>query len=107
MKTFYITRDRRLDPIPLRMHEGDIETINFDLRAYEEDNGTVTTVTWESGTLGVTNKTLTSQVASGNISASQTGRYTTKVTFDTGTLKTSRTLRITVVDETLTNDYPF
>lgn len=89
MKTFYITARRAR-----RKHErlelkGNAETIRFDWSSWAEDNGvTLTGVTWsvESGNAAVSSTSLASNVATGTITVSETGRSLIKLTATDGTL---------------------
>lgn len=109
MKTYYVTSERRLEPIFREMPEGEAETIRFDLTPWEEDNGTVTTATWtvKSGQASVSGAALTSSIASALVTASQSGKSRIEVSFTDGTETTVRNIFIIAREPTLyrTIDY--
>jgi len=75
MKSFIV---RAKDPIQVRRQlafKDGVETVQFDFSPWAEDNGTVSSVTWtvESGSAGISGQALASNVASAQITTSDTG----------------------------------
>ena len=75
MKSFVV---RANDPIQVRHQLGfkdGIETVSVDFSPWAEDNGTVSAVTWtlESGSAGISGENLASNVATAQITTSDTG----------------------------------
>lgn len=76
-------RNRELDQLLLM--EGQAETVNINLGPWEEDNDSVSSVTWslEQGSASISNENLSSSVASAVITGNSDGKSLIKVTFTT------------------------
>ena len=87
MKTFYIADEIRQIARQIVQFEGAVKKLALDFNVWSEDNATVSSVTWsvESGSAGISNEALTSNVASINITTSQAGNSVIKALATDGT----------------------
>lgn len=86
----------------------DAVTYEIDFSAWEEDNNTITSVTWtvDYGQVSVSNESLSSGVASALLTFTEQGRNLVSVLADTGTEKKQIWLEIYAKDyEYEPNDY--
>lgn len=83
--------------------KGDAETYEIDFTAWQEDNTTISSVTWtvESGSVSISGQTLTSGVASALLTFSHEGKQLVTVLADTGTEKKKIWLEIYATDRTI------
>lgn len=85
MKTIRLTNRRNREIDQLLLMEGESEQVSINLGSWEEDNDSVTSVSWvvDSGSASISNESLESSVASAVITGSSDGRSLIKVTFTT------------------------
>lgn len=84
-----ITANRNIiSPIKDRVAEGDVKKYQIDFSAWAEDNATLTGATWtvESGTVSVSNQSLSSNIATANITATGKGKALVSLSGTDGTL---------------------
>lgn len=110
MKTIYVTAQNELKtPYKDRAYKSDVKTYQIDFAPWAEDNATVTSVTWtvESGDVAVSGNALSSNVATANITMTDTGKALVKIQATAGSLKKSVYLDIKVNDPDtfFDNDY--
>lgn len=81
---------------------GDIVKYEFDFRPWQEDNDTITAVTWttESGQVAISSQAHTSGVASALLSFPQSGNNLVSVLATTATVKKKVWLEVYARDET-------
>lgn len=90
--------------------KGDAVTYEFDFTPWQEDNSTITSVTWtlESGSAAISNKVLTSGVATALVTFTDAGRNIISVLAATATEKKKVFLDVTARDQQLiADDYGF
>lgn len=94
--------DRFVDNVSI----GDVVAYEFDLRPWQDDNDTVTSVTWtsEAGSNGVSNTALSSGVASGRITFNNAGRSLFSLLINTATVKKKIWLEVLVKDRDINMD---
>ena len=88
MSNFFVTNKR--GPLPrysLSAAEGDDQAITVDCSAWAEDNGTVTSSTWnvEYGSAGVDGSALASNVVTARITTASAGKSLLTLTITDGT----------------------
>lgn len=108
MQTYTVTSNRKHQVRSLLMFEGETQTIKYDVSPWETDNGTVTAVTWtvKSGDASIANETLTSSVATAEITTSNTGKSMIKLTLTAGNNTYITHLHVHTKDpDVITNDY--
>lgn len=86
--------------------KGDANTYEFDFTAWQEDNSTITSVTWTvvSGSVSITNETLSSGVASALITFNNEGRALVSVLAETATEKKKVWLETYAKDMRISSD---
>ncbi len=87
--------------------EGDAVTFNFDFTPWQEDNNTITGVTWtvESGDVAVSGETLTAGVASALLTFANAGKHLVSITAATGTETRKIWLEVCATDPQQVFDY--
>ena len=85
------------------------KTYNIDYSAWSEENNNISTMTWtvKSGNAAVSNKTLSSNVATALITFSQVGKSLIQIKADSGTEIFTTYLELLVKDPNMAfvNDY--
>jgi hypothetical protein len=86
MKAYVVKANRTQQTRQLFAFIGESQAVQYDFKPWEADNGEVTAVTWttETGQAGITNKDLTSSIASATITTSQEGKSLIKLTATAG-----------------------
>lgn len=86
MITYTVKTNRDQQTRSKLSHKGEAETVEYDFSPWETDNSTVTAVTWtlKSGQASITNKSLSSSIASALITTSQAGTSLIKITATAG-----------------------
>lgn len=107
---FYVTAKAKPDYFTDNVSKGDAVTYDFDFTPWQEDNHTITSVTWtvEAGNASVSGQNLTAGVASALISFPDSGRTLISVLAQTATEK--KKIWLTAVAKDLTGgptDYGF
>ena len=87
MKEYVVKYNRSQQLQNLFAYIGEAQTVKFDLTPWEEDNGSVSSVTWstKAGDAAISNESLTSSIASAVITMSSEGASLIKLTATTGT----------------------
>lgn len=101
MPKYTVTENKNVnDPLKDRVFIGDITEYEVDFSPWSEKYGTVTSVTWtvESGQAAVSGETLSSNVATANVSTSKEGKSLVRIKATTGTLTKSFYLSILAYD---------
>ena len=108
-KEIFITARKDVtEPYKDRIYKGDVKTYRFDFRAWAEDNNNLTGVDWvvESGQASVSSEAHSSNVATANITATESGRSLIKVQATDGTLVKTAYLDLKIFDpEVFIDDY--
>ena len=88
-KTFYVPAGAKPDRYVDSVSIGDVVTYRFDITPWQEDNSTVTTVTWtnEAGQASISDEALTSGVATANVTFNESGRNIISLQINTATQK--------------------
>lgn len=86
-KSFTVTANNNVEQYNAVQFEGGADTYSFDLTPWQEDNNTVTGVTWtlDSGQAAISGEDLTSGIASALITTAKDGTSVIKVTVATST----------------------
>jgi len=73
---YVITANRRQEIRKIFAYKGEVNSINFDLTPWEEDNGTVTSATWtvKSGKATIANKYLIANQAYSEVTTDYAGK---------------------------------
>lgn len=84
---FYVTDKNRLQPRQITQYKGDVQSHTVDFSSWAEDNSDVTDVTWtvESGQASIIGESLASNVATINLTTSESGHSMIKATATDGT----------------------
>lgn len=101
MPKYRITTDKNIDsPLRDRVYIGDVTEYEFDFSPWAEEYGTITTVTWttESGQASVSGETLSSNIATANVSTQEEGKSLIQIKATTGTLTKAAYLDIYAYD---------
>jgi len=79
---------------------GDAKSYAFDFTPWQEDNNTITSVTWviEQGAPAINNQSLSGGIASALMTFSQSGKSLVSITADTGTEKKKVWLEVNAKD---------
>lgn len=110
MYTFYLNNNRNREVEKVLAFEGQAQVVQFELGAWEDVNGTVTSATWtlKSGSAGISGESLSSSVASALITTSQSGRSMIKVELTAGSNTEVVHFEVFAKDpEVVTEDYGF
>lgn len=100
MITYYITQRRVREIHHAEMWKGGSELVKFDYKAWAEDNGDVTAVTWslEAGQAAIASESLTSNVAQAQITTANEGWALIKILATSGSDLNVQWLEIKVKD---------
>lgn len=93
-----------------KVSKGDAVTYEFDFTPWEEDNHTITNVTWtlESGTAAISGQNLTDGVATALLTFNDTGKSIVSVLATTATEKKKVWLEVLAKDQSLcVDDYGY
>lgn len=93
-----------------RVSKGDIVTYEIDFTAWEEDNNTITSVTWltESGGIGISNIVLNNGITTALLDFTDCCDGLVSVVVDTGTEKKKIWFRIRSEDhDNFSSDYSY
>lgn len=108
MKTYRIKSNRKQHINTLRSNKSETHTIQLDYRPWEDDNGTVSSVSWtvKSGQVTIANESLSSGIAEATILTSEIGSAMVKIEATAGNNILNHYLKIHTKDpNTVTNDY--
>lgn len=88
------------------LSKGDAEAVEIDFRPWQEDNATITNVTWtlESGSAAISGQTLISGVASALLTFAEAGRSIVSILATTATAKKKVWLEVYARDQQLIVD---
>lgn len=107
---FTLTSKTKVDVFRDTASIGDVVKYEFDCTAWQDDNDTITSVTWalESGQASIASQALSSGLVSGIVTLSQSGKALISLLLNTATRKKKIWLEIGVKDlEMPADDYGF
>lgn len=108
MLSYVVSANRNLQVRNALAFKGEAQTIQFDFSPWEDDNGSVSSVTWEvkSGNASISNESLSSSIASMTLTTSDTGSSMIKLTATAGNNTFVTHLRVLSKDpDVITEDY--
>lgn len=108
MKTYVVTAQAKPDHYYDNVSKGDVTAYTVDFTPWQEDNHTITSVTWtlEAGNGAISGAALVSGVASALFTTSDTGRSLISITANSATEKKRIWLEVLAKDVGIyTDDY--
>lgn len=107
MIQFIVPARNPLHSVTITAAQGDITRCEFDFAPWEEDNSTITSVTWviKSGSVDISDKTLVDGLASAILSFQTVDVVNIEVTAVTATVKKVIRLKVRVGNEEYTDGY--
>ncbi len=86
MISYIVKKNRNQQRRDMLAFKGETQTVKYDFAPWESDNGAVTSVVWEvkSGQAGISNKTLSSSIATSTVTTSEAGNSLIKLTATAG-----------------------
>lgn len=108
-RKYYITAEENPNIVKDQFNINSKRSYSLDFSPWAEDNNNLSSVTWtvKTGQASITSETLSSNVVTANIEATQEGRNIIEILADTGTEKYSTYLDLYVRDPNKVNNEYF
>lgn len=105
--SFFVTANETPSRFYDRVNDGDAVTYSFDFRPWQDDNATITGVTWalEAGNAVVGTATTTSGVSTSTVTFSDPGKSLISVTAATASAQKRVYLEVVAKGDGITDDY--